>query len=291
MEMAAAVGLAETADLPALQEIWLQCFGGPEAYRDFYYSRRFKPEDTLVARIEGQAAAMLTLMEVRLMGERGGYVYAVATHPHFQGQGLQQQLGKFSLEEMRRRGMKFSCLVPANPGLFSFYSRFGYQTDFFRWEKRVVGADIPSGFKPIVFKHCGCKTFAALREAYLGQIGRAAAHPEPELRYVYDELCSFQGAVVRFDEDGRECYAAYNVFDGRVYLQEQSGRNPEAVIWSLMLRHGIWNGRCTSAEYFPGAIYTPYGMGQLLDSPEDPSAPRSLSAWMGGDGYMSLMLD
>ncbi len=48
--MPATVGFARESDLPALKEIWSQCFGGPEAYRDFYYSRRFKPEDTLVAR-------------------------------------------------------------------------------------------------------------------------------------------------------------------------------------------------------------------------------------------------
>ena len=289
--MPATVGFARESDLPALKEIWSQCFGGPEAYRDFYYSRRFKPEDTLVARADGQAAAMLTLMAVTLAGEQGCYIYAVATLPRFQGQGLQQMLGEFSIQEMRRRGMKFCCLVPADPGLFSFYSKFGYQADFFRWEKRVTGADIPPGFKPILFGHCGYKAFAALREGYLGRIGRAAAHPEPELRYIYDELCNFQGAVVRFTEDGQERYAAYNACDGRIYLQEQSGRDPEAVVWSLMLRHGIWNGRCTSAEYFPGALHMPYGMGRLLDRPESPAAPRTLSAWLGGQGYMSLMLD
>ena len=138
---------------------------------------------------------MLTLMAVTLAGEQGCYIYAVATLPRFQGQGLQQMLGEFSIQEMRRRGMKFCCLVPADPGLFSFYSKFGYQADFFRWEKRVTGADIPPGFKPILFGHCGYRTFAALREGYLGRIGRAAAHPEPELRYIYDELCNFQGAV------------------------------------------------------------------------------------------------
>ena len=35
----------------------------------------------------------------------------------------------------------------------------------------------------------------------------------------------------------------------------------------------------------------PYGMGRLLDRPESPAAPRTLSAWLGGEGYMSLMLD
>lgn len=278
------LGFAKWEDLPRLREIWFACFGGPEQYLDFYYEHRFSPRDTLVVRDAGQPVAMLTLMNVRLGGEKGCYVYAVATLPAYRGRGLQGQLGAFSLEEMRRREMSFGCLVPAEPSLFGFYKKLGYQTHFFRWEKRISAADSPKGHRLISFGRCGYSRFAALRREYLQQVVGPVVHPDKELRYIYQELCSFQGGVVSFLEAGSPCYAAYSAYDGGIYLREQSGSDPEEVTRCLMALYGFAEGQCTSASAFPGAVRVPYGMGISLTG-------SSLEEKLPGGGYMALMLD
>lgn len=279
------LGFARWEDLPQLREIWRSCFGGPEQYLDFYYERRFSPRDTLVARDGGRPVAMLTLMNVRLNGEKGGYIYAVGTLPSHRGRGLQRQLCAFSLEEMARRGFAFSCLVPAESSLFSWYQKLGYQTDFYRWEKRITAAGTPADFVPIPLGRCGYSRFAALRRGYLQKLKNPLVHPDRELRYIYQELCSFQGSVAVFIEEGRPCYAAYSAYDGRIYLREQSGGDPERVTRSLMALYGFSEGLCTSGQPFPGAVRTPYGMGRLIEG------EGALSDRLAGSGYMALMLD
>ena len=85
---------ARPEDVDALKDLWLSCFGGPREYVDFYYSRRFLPEDTLVWREGGRPVSMMTLMRVRQAGEDGAYVYAVATSPEYRGLGLDDPAGR-----------------------------------------------------------------------------------------------------------------------------------------------------------------------------------------------------
>ena len=60
------VDFARPSDRRELKGIWSACFGGPKEYLDFYYSRRFRPEETLVWREGGCPVAMMTLMDVKI---------------------------------------------------------------------------------------------------------------------------------------------------------------------------------------------------------------------------------
>ncbi len=66
---------AKPEDRDDLKVLWLTCFGGPQSYIDFYYDRRFVPEDTLVWRENGRPVSMMTLMRIRTNGEEGASVY------------------------------------------------------------------------------------------------------------------------------------------------------------------------------------------------------------------------
>ena len=277
------VTFARREDIPDLKAIWMACFGGPEPYLDFYYTYRFVPKDTLVVRDEGRPVAMLTLMRVRLEGRKGYYVYAVATLPWYQGRGLQHRLSDCALAEMKRRGASFCCLVPAEPSLFEFYRELGYETAFYRWEKTVFRGQEPA--EELFLSRCSCNRFLSLRREYLAGIPRAVIHPDRELRYIYRELCSFQGAAAVFPENGKLCYAAYNAYPDEIYLREQTGSDPERTARALMELHGISSARIASAGPFPGAELTPYGMGRWLE--DDTPLTEKLS----GTGYMALMLD
>ena len=54
--------LARPEDRSALMEIYDRCFPGEHEYGEFYFDRFWKPERTLVARIDGKTAAMLHLI-------------------------------------------------------------------------------------------------------------------------------------------------------------------------------------------------------------------------------------
>ena len=137
------VSLARDGDRADLEKIWLACFGGPPEYLDFYYSRRFRPEETLVWRQNGRPVSMLTMMDVTMAGHPGSYIYAVATLPEFRGRGLMRKLDEAACALLKSRGKKFMVLVPAELPLFAMYGRLGYHAAFFLWEKEVAAAAAP----------------------------------------------------------------------------------------------------------------------------------------------------
>lgn len=270
-------------DEPFLWKLWTLCFGGPEDYLDLYFQNRFVPEDTLIARENGVPVAMLTLMNARIGDHKGFYIYAVATHPDYQGRGLQRQLDSYTVDVMRKRGGEFCCLVPAEESLFGFYEKLGYGVDFYRWEKRIEDDTfcLPTEFSP-----CSYQMFAGMRAEYLNTLSNALVHPDRELRYIYRELCGCCGSVLRFSEESRDCYAAYTAEGGQLYLREQTGADPEQIARSLMGLCGSSSAVIASACPFPGAERRAWGMGKWLGE-----GSVSLSEHLSGPGYMALMLD
>jgi predicted acetyltransferase len=125
------IRFAREGDILRQKELWKACFGDQDAFIDFYYANRFKPDQTLVLLQGNVIAAMLTMIPVKMVDEKGkrmelAMLYAIATHPDFQKQGLATELMNSSSEFLRAAGREFSVLVPAGPQLFDFYRKQDY---------------------------------------------------------------------------------------------------------------------------------------------------------------------
>lgn len=270
--------VAGRADLWALEQLWLACFGGPQEYLDFYYGRRFVPEDTLVWREAGKPVSMMTLMKTEMDGKPGAYVYAVATLPEYRGRGLMRKVDSFAQEVIRKRGWKYSTLVPAERPLYAMYEKLGYHAEFFLWEGEVEAGYMPQ--YPVSI--CGAGEFFKLRREFLSRFAGAISHPPDELRYVYEELCRFSGAVYRVGD----AYAACTVLEnGQLLVRECSAEDPIPVAKAILHHLRLQTARIRSPYHFANAQRIPYGMGRLADG------SNPLSAGFEGPFYMSLMLD
>lgn len=265
---------AKPEDRDDLKVLWLTCFGGPQSYIDFYYDRRFVPEDTLVWRENDRPVSMMTLMRIRKNGEEGAYVYAVATLPEFRGRGLMTRLDQWSQGIMKERGMTFSALVPAEPGLFPMYEKLGYRSCFPIWIRDV---EKPGSEK--TFTVCSFPEFLELRRRFLYRILGAVWHPERELRYVYEELTACGGAVLRYLEGEAVCYAACTPEENGLLIREITGKDPIPTAQSLLAHYQMQRARIRSSRSLPGFQKVPYGMERRLDGKPETG------------GYMALMLD
>lgn len=269
-------------DLPALQEMWRQCFETEDVYSNFYFDRRFVPEDTLIWRIDGLPVSMMTLMDVMLNGESGSYIYAVATLPAYQHRGIYRELDRCADEEIRRRGGSFGCLVPANPGLFPMYRKLGYDTAFYIEAGMIKGR----GKRFYDFSPCSFELFSIMREEYLDKVQNSVRHPQKELSYIYEELKQFSGDILLYEEDGKKCYVAFTCAEDGIYLRECSGSSPEKAARSLMALYGQKIAKVHSAFPSKNLHTVPFGMGKYLKGGMSPLKER-----MNGTGYMALMLD
>lgn len=130
---------ASPSDLPGIFSLWNEAFADSEAeVRRFFAA--FPRCRSYVTEREGEIAAMVHALPQTLSpGIPAAYLYAVATRQAFRGQGLCRELMAFAERELRTRGIACCVLAPAEPGLFAFYGRLGYETAFFRQHTAFFG--------------------------------------------------------------------------------------------------------------------------------------------------------
>lgn len=129
------------------KEIWKLCFGDSTEEINFYYANCYQKEETLLLLEDGELLAMLTMTPVQfvLADQRefdAAMLYAIATHPRYQGQGIATCLMESAHRRLLEKGQAFSVVVPGAPPLFDFYRRQEYRGGFFVREARYTREEI-----------------------------------------------------------------------------------------------------------------------------------------------------
>lgn len=128
------IRFARTEDIGDIKKMWKLSFSDSDKSATFYFSRLFRPDQTLLLEVAGVVASSMQIMPYTLkLGDRrvkAGYIYGAMTHPEHRRKGYMGKLLQAAFEEMDRMGMEVSFLIPQNERLFGFYSSFGYKPAF-----------------------------------------------------------------------------------------------------------------------------------------------------------------
>lgn len=141
------IRFAEYSDIKSLKQIWDLCFKDDEAYIDFFYDNKFNPSQNVLLLEDNVIAAMLTMLPLSLSLPNcdaldSRMLYAIATHPGYQGRGLASKLINYCNDLLKEEKVNMSVLVPANKNLFSFYYKLGYIDGFYIRESILSSAQI-----------------------------------------------------------------------------------------------------------------------------------------------------
>lgn len=138
------IGFAEDCiqDREQLRVLWRTCFDAEDAYQQLYFSTRYRPDQTLVFREEGEILGMATLLPCTYRGifqgrerlYRASYLFAVATLPRARGKQIATKLLQEAERYHRQWGIELAILAPAQADLYPFYQKRGYETWFYRRE-------------------------------------------------------------------------------------------------------------------------------------------------------------
>ncbi len=195
------IRLADNSMIADLRQIRKECFGEDEAYLDFYFTQRFRPEYTLVYLENNRAVASLTMLPCTLVTPRqsipASYIYAVATLPAFQRRGISAQLSQKAEELLKSQDIGAAVLVPASDSLFTFYKNQGYATLFYR--RKIIQ---PPGNSPLLSSSekpmdIDMPQLFKLREQYLVNSECYIQWDMEALQYAKNE-CEFNGGKLIF---------------------------------------------------------------------------------------------
>lgn len=253
---------AEKKDLPALTALWQQCFGDKEAEIRLFWSELFDKISVYAAWMQKQPVAMLCALPLQLVDEGGesfsaAYVYAVCTSPQHRRQGLCRKLMSRAEEAMKKEGFVFSCLVPAEKELFSFYEALGYQTAFFH---RSYTISPQKGIAKIT--RINEDAYQNLRQMQL--YGAFADYPLFLLRWQQMLGEKTGGGLFRMEtEEGVFCAAAQKQ-DGTLHIKELLPDCPEA---AAALGAQL---KCDAAHVRTEGQDCPFGMAKALAEKQIP---------------------
>lgn len=146
--------------------LWKAAFGDEDAFIDSFFSSAWAPDRTASIVAEGRLAAALYWLDCEYRGQKLAYIYAVATHPDFRGQGLCRALMERAHGQLARSGYASALLSPAGEGLRAMYRKLGYRDCCFLREQRAVTSGAPCAIRQL-----SPEEYARLRRQYLPEDG------------------------------------------------------------------------------------------------------------------------
>ena len=159
-------------DIFQMKDIWRLCFFDDRETVDCFYDVCFSFDDCYISKENGTVQAVIQIIpcEIRQNGKEipSKYLYAVCTHPLFQGRGIMHRLISAAEEIEREKGTKAVLCIPATEKLFGFYSSLGYENAVYCSEKVIELKNIDSTAKECKYNSAvDCSEFNNIRRQFL----------------------------------------------------------------------------------------------------------------------------
>lgn len=284
------IGFASNSSKAGLKALWRAAFHDPEEYIDLFLERRFRPEQTLCAFDGARPVSMVFLLPLEVTsGERrypAQYLYGVATDRDYRARGLSGALIERAQQTLSERGGALSMLVPAGEGLFSFYRKRGFETEFSISHAAYRAGSGPAG-PSLSLTEASLAELESVRNRAFSAARLFGRWDRAALRYQDQETALLGGGVFRFETEDGEGYAVCVPAGTRLLVKElvlppgaDSGFRT-AVFGALLRRFGRTE---LTAAVWAGEDAVPFAMTRW-----NPNVPKITTG--EAKPYFSLVLD
>ena len=108
------------------QRLWKEVFGDSDEFISSVINDFYNADNMLCIEQNGKIVSMLHIIPFVFDGSKVAYIYAVATDANARGQGYATKLIRQAIEKAQAEGYKAIFTLPADDGLATFYSQFGF---------------------------------------------------------------------------------------------------------------------------------------------------------------------
>ena len=127
--------------IPSLLDLWKKVFGDSEEYIRLFFDKAYYDSECFAVIEEDKVVSAFYLLKcsIKFNGEvyHGRYLYAAATLPDYRGKGLMSELINEALKYGESHNFDFIALVPADDGLYDYYSRFGFVESMYKYKYAI----------------------------------------------------------------------------------------------------------------------------------------------------------
>lgn len=165
--------------IPSLISLWHKAFGDDEEYIKLFFDKAYYDCECFAEIVGDEAVSAFYLLKCSIKKDgrmyNGRYLYAAATLPEYRSKGLMSKLIKEALDYGKSKALSFIALVPADDGLYDYYSRFGFYQAMYKYsyapKKDIVTL---RAFAEIT----DCNEFIRIRNSYKGDM------------LIYNDVCN-----------------------------------------------------------------------------------------------------
>ena len=128
--------------ISSLINLWHKVFGDETDYIRLFFKEAYYDSECFAVNISDETVSGLYLLKciIKYDGKiyRGRYLYAAATLPQYRGKGYMSQLIKEALDYAKKEKLDFIALVPADDGLYGYYSGFGFREAMYKYKLSIT---------------------------------------------------------------------------------------------------------------------------------------------------------
>ena len=278
-------------------DLWKVSFGDSDEFIQLYFDRVYKEENTLVIKKDGRVVSALQILpyEMTYFGAMipVGYICGVCTAPSERGKGLMNQLMIKALEEMRRRGYALAVLIPATPGLFDLYRRFGFENVFDYGLEEVTCGNFFKGTQMTRIRRIGADTHNIYAYYRLKQCERdcCVLHSEEQFETVRQDWMLGKGEIWVALEDEQPVGLAFSILRNReaVSIREIMYENIDvknALVQFVLNHYQLSKAILRIPPTLSNSL--PYGMARIIDLER---MNEFLLKYEQRQAFMNLMLE
>ena len=193
---------AEYNMIPELKKLWKEGFKAEDRYIDFFFSKRFKPENTFVYVEKGSPISIASVLNAKLYYNGAflpvGYIYGVTTSAMHRRKGFSAAI----LEHINKI-YPATFLVPATAELFNFYEKQGFLPAFKLNEFNLYACDLKTPNKILKGKAVCPEEYNDIRNSYFLNDGYICWDTEA-ITYALAENELLGGSALKFPIDEKK---------------------------------------------------------------------------------------
>ena len=212
------IRLAEIADIPALCDIWQQCFADGRDYIELFYKSNFERIKIYAYIKDGRPVSMLHLVDADFIckdkTQPAKLIYATGTLPFCRKKGCMSALIRQVTAEAKNGGYAL-FLKPSSPSTADFYKSFGFEEQA---ALNIVNIS-PAVNQPLSVCDLSFGDYNRMREAALNDISHVKWN-DAHIKWCVDENEYYSGKTLGIKYDNKDYFLLGYPEDGTLIINE-----------------------------------------------------------------------